>query len=120
VPSRNSDPSICTAVQALARSGNSFTFVEPLGITILELKGIWKLRGTQIDINASQFWRIERNGRRATLAVPEGLTIVDDPIETGTEAAAKLSVGAAVQFASDAILPEWARMGQESSRIPTD
>jgi hypothetical protein len=116
VPTRNSDPAICTAVQDLARNGNSFTFVDPVGVVILGLQGIWKVNARQIDINASDLWTIERNGRRATLNVPANLTIVDNPIESGTEVAARLSVGAAVQFAPDAVLPEWSRMGQETSR----
>jgi hypothetical protein len=120
VPSRNSDPSICTAIQALAVNANSFAFADPVGIAILELKGIWKLNGKQIDINASPLWKVERNGRRGTLEVPDGLTIVDNAIENGTEVAARLSVGATVQFAPDAVLPEWSRMGQESSRMPGD
>jgi len=120
VNDRNSDPAICAALQRLAQDGRSFTFVDPVGVTILRLEGIWKRAGHQIDINTSEFWRIERNGRRATLNIPPDLTIVDTPITSGTQVAARLIVGAEVIFAADDVLPEWSRMGQESSRMFTD
>lgn len=120
VPGRNSDPAVCSAVQRIAIAGNSFTFVDPVGITIERLEGIWKLGGQQIDINASNLWQVSRNRRRATLEVPADLTLVDDPIDSGTAVATRLLVGARVMLAPDAALPEWSRMGQESSRMFTD
>lgn len=120
VPGRNSDPSVCVAVQRIGLAGNSFTFVDPVGITIERLEGIWKRAGRQIDINATNLWKVERNQRRATLEIPADLTLVDDPIESGAAVAARLLVGARVMFAPDNALPEWSRMGQESSRMFTD
>lgn len=120
VSTRNSDPAVCSAVQDLARNANSFTLADPAGITIEGLQGIWKRAGKQVDINASGLWRVQRNRRRATLTVPQDLSIVDDPITTGTAVAARLMVGAKVIFAPDTVLPEWSRMGQESSRMLTD
>jgi len=120
VPSRNSDPAVCSALQQLAASGNSFTLVDPVGVVIDRLGGIWKRGGKQIDINASGLWTVNRNGRRATLEVPRDLTVVDAPIETGAAVAARLTVRADVMFAPDAGLPEWSRVGQESSRVLAD
>jgi hypothetical protein len=124
VPERNSDPVVCDRVQQLVRDGIGMTLADPAGVQILRLQGIWKLDGRQIDINDPStnrgVWRILRNGRRAVLDIPPSLTIVDDPITSGTQVAAKLMVGATVQAAPESALPAWARVGQESSRMLTD
>ena len=68
---RNSDPVVCTASQNLARAPRALSLADPVGISIRELGGIWKLNGTQIDINAPGAnhgtWTISRNGKRAML-----------------------------------------------------
>jgi hypothetical protein len=124
VPERNSDPVVCDRVQQLVRDKIGMTLADPAGVQILRLQGIWKLAGRQIDINDPNtnggVWRVLRNGRRAILEVPPTLTIVDDPITSGTQVAAKLVVGATVQAAPESALPAWARLGQESSRMLTD
>jgi hypothetical protein len=93
---------------------------DPVGIRILSLEGIWKRNGAQIDINdpgqSGSYWKISRNGRRGVLTVA-GLTIGDDPIESGAQVANQLVVGAKVISAPEKDLPEWARTGQESSRV---
>ena len=120
VPTRNSDPAVCAAVQRLSQNQNSFTFIDPVGIVIDRLEGIWKLDGQQVDINTSALWKVSRNRRRATLEIPEGLTLVDDSITSGARVASRLTVGSEVIFAPDNLLPEWSRMGQESSRMLVD
>jgi hypothetical protein len=120
VPERNSDPVVCQAAQNLARAKNGMSLQDPVGIRILKLQGNWKLNGQQIDINdPSQnqgAWLISRNGRRAVLDVSKGVTMGDDSITTGTQVSTRLQVGATVISAPEAVLPAWAKMGQESSR----
>ncbi len=113
---RNSDPNICTAAQDLCRDSKVLALTDPVGIRIIELGGIWKLEGQQIDINNSQFWSITRNGRRGVLTAAPGLTLGDRTIETGTEVSRVLKVGASVVSAPANAVPSWARIGQESSR----
>ena len=119
-PDRNSDPKVCTAAQELRRDNQVVALEDAAGIRILELGGIWKLDGQQIDINdAAQsqgVWQITRNGRRAILNVTPTLTLGDDPITTGTQVSRVLRVGARVVSAPEADVPPWARTGQESSR----
>jgi hypothetical protein len=121
VPGRNSDPSVCAAVQQLAQSDRVISLVDPVGIRILELRGIWKRNGQQIDINDatqhSDVWSISRNGRRAVLNVGSGLTMGDDPIVSGAQVARALFVGASVISAPSSKLPAWAKTGHESSRV---
>lgn len=121
VPDRNSDPAVCQAAQTLARGKNGISLQDPAGIRILELSGIWRLNGKQIDINDSAsnkgIWAITRGGSRAVLRVAKGLTIGADPIAFGAQVARLLKVGATVIAASETSLPEWSRMGQESSRV---
>jgi len=119
-PERASDPNICAAVQGLRRSSRVVSLEDPVGVRILALGGIWTLDGQQIDINdpaANQgAWRIERNGRRATLTAPAGLRLSNNPIVSGAQVAKALRVGARVVSASETDVPAWARTGQESSR----
>ena len=119
-PDRNSDPKVCTAAQELRRVDRVVALEDPVGIRIIELGGIWKLDGQQIDINdAAQnqgVWKITRNARRASLNVTPILTLGDDPIITGTQVSRVLRVGARVVSAPEAGVPPWARTGQESSR----
>lgn len=119
-PDRNSDPKVCTAAQELRRAEQVVVLADPAGIRLLEMGGIWKLDGQQIDINDTTnnqgVWAITRNGRRGTLNVTPALTFIDDPIVTGTQVSRVLKVGAAVVSAPEADVPPWARTGQESSR----
>lgn len=121
VPERNSDPAICQAVQNLARAPRSLSFPDPVGIKIIELKGIWNINGTRIKVNdpsANQrVWVVSRNGRRAVLDVTKGVTVDGKPISSGTQVSTQLQVGADVISAAENVLPEWAKTGQESSRV---
>ena len=119
VPSRNSDPSIAAAVQTLARNGNSLSLVDPVGIVIKTLAGIWRVGNNEVDINNAAtnggIWKITRSGRRAELKVSPTLRLDDAPIVSGAQVAALLSVQSVVVSAADTALPDWARVGQESS-----
>jgi hypothetical protein len=124
VPGRNSDPKVCEAVQNLARSRRAFSLADPAGIRILSLGGIWKRDGEEIDINDTtsngNVWRITHGGRRAVLEVPETLTLIDDPVRSGTEVSILVEVGATVVFAPEGSIPAWARTGSESTRALPD
>lgn len=123
VPGRQSDPQICAACQQLARNDRSFSLVDPIGIFIKQLTGIWKVGGEQIAINDpgnnKDRWSVGRNGRRARLKVGgnERLMLDDDEIKTGTQVADKLFVAATVASALNADLPEWARRGKEETEL---
>lgn len=120
-PGRNSDPKVCLAAQEATLDRLVFSLADPGGIEILKLGGIWKLNGQQFDINDPAnnhgLWRITHGGRRATLEIPPDLTRGDDPVTTGAEVAAALTVGAKVILASENDVPTWARTGHESSRM---
>lgn len=94
---RNSDPIVCTAAQNAAREPRDLTLVDPVGVKIIELRGIWKINGTQIDINdpsANQgAWTVSRNGRRGVLDLTSGLTLGDSHVRSGTEVSRQLVVG---------------------------
>jgi hypothetical protein len=117
--SRNSDPSIATAVQNLARNNRGVSLADPIGVEIFQLAGIWRRNTTDIDINnlgANQgIWTITRSGRRAVLTVPAGLTVDGEAITSGAQVANRLRVWATVVSAREQDLPEWARIGQEHS-----
>lgn len=119
-PGRNSDPNICEAAQSSVRQKRGLSLADPVGIRILRLTGIWKINGKQIDINDQTqnkgAWTISPSGRRAVLKVVPGLTMGDDPITTGAQVATKVEVGAAVISAAEVDLPQWSRVGQETSR----
>ncbi len=116
---RNSDPSIATATQDLARANRGLSLRDPAGIEILRLTGIWKRNGVQIDINNptqnAGLWTITRTGRRAVLKNAAGLTVDDEAIASGAQVANRLRVQARVVSALEAQLPEWSRVGQENS-----
>lgn len=118
-PTRNSDPSIATAVQDLARAIRGISLRDPVGIEILRLTGIWKRGSTPVDINNAAtnggLWTITRTGRRAVLKNATGLTVDGDAITSGAQIASRLRVQARVVSAPEAQLPEWSRVGQESS-----
>jgi hypothetical protein len=118
---RNSDPRVCQACQNLARAGRGLTLDDPAGIRLLALGGVWELSGQAIDINdpgSNQgAWSIDRNGRRANLNVTTDLSLGGDPITSGAQVAAVLTVGADVISSPEDLLPEWARTGQEGTRI---
>ena len=117
-PDRNSDPNIATGVQNIARAKRGLALRDPVGVEIVRLTGVWKRNGTEIDINnpaQSQIWSVTRTGRRAVLKNVAGLTVDDDPITSGSQVAARLSVRAVVVSAPESDLPEWSRVGQESS-----
>ncbi len=122
VPGRNSDPIICQASQNLARNLNGLSLQDPVGIQIKRLVGTWKIDGQEIgDINDPDrnqgAWVISRNGRRAVLEVSKGVTIGDTVITSGAQVAAQLQVGADVISAPESVLPDWAKTGEESSRL---
>ena len=123
VPERNSDPVICQASQNLVRSSRALSLVDPVGIRIKELIGIWEIGGSQVDINDPSdnqgAWVISRNGRRAVLDVTKGVTLGGLAIETGAQVANQLQVEADVISASESSLPEWAKTGQEFMRVPS-
>lgn len=121
VPERNSDPAICQAVQNLARAPHGLSFPDPVGIKIIKLQGIWKINGTEIDINDPKdnkgAWVVSRNGRRAVLDITEGITVDGKSITSGTQVSTKLQVSADVISVEETGLPQWAKTGQESSRL---
>jgi hypothetical protein len=116
-PGRNSDPVICKASQDLARSSRALSLLDPVGIKITRLRGIWKINNQQVDINDpidnQGAWIVSRNGRRAVLDVTKGVTIGDEIITTGTQVATALEVSADVISAPENAIPTWARTGQE-------
>ena len=93
---------------------------DPVGIQLLELGGIWKFNGQQIDINDPSHnhdtWAIIRNGRRGVLNVSPSLTLADDEVVSGAQIAKVLRVAAAIVSAAETDVPPWARTGQESAR----
>jgi hypothetical protein len=120
---RSSDPAVCTLAQQAARAQIGFSLADPAGIRIIELEGVWSLNGTPLDVNDPArnqgIWAVSRNGRRAALSIPAGLTLDGQPLVTGAQVAHKLQVGADLVTAPDAALPAWARIGQEAgSRGP--
>ena len=97
-PNRNSDPSIATAVQDLARANRDLSLRDPVGIEIVRLTGIWKRNGTQIDINDPAqnggLWLISRTGRRAVLKNAAGLNVDGETLSSGAQIANRLRVNA--------------------------
>lgn len=120
VPGRNSDPFICQGAQNLARRPHGLSLQDPVGIKMLRLVGIWKINGQEVDINDPNqnqgAWTVSHNGHRGVLDVTKGVTIADRKITSGAQVAAQLQVGADVISAPEAVLPDWARTGEESSR----
>jgi hypothetical protein len=118
-PARNSDPSIASAVQDLARASRGVSLRDPAGIEMVRLTGVWKRGGKQIDINDastnSGLWTVTRGGRRAIFKNVANLTVDDDAISTGAQIASRLRVRAVVVSATEAELPAWSRIGQEES-----
>lgn len=108
VSSRSSDPNVCTAVQNQVRLGNVVSLRDPVKIRILELQGIWRLNGAQIDINNPKtnqgIWLISRGQCRGMLRNLPGLTLDGVPITSGAQVAKKLQVGADVMIAAAADL----------------
>ena len=119
-PDRNSDPRICQACQSLAQAGRGLSLDDPVGIRMVELGGTWEMGGQSIDINDPAAnggaWNVSRNGRRAVLNVQPGLTLNGDPVTTGAQVAAVLSVASDVISVEESSLPEWARTGKEGTR----
>lgn len=97
VSGRNSDPSVCQAVQLQARQGKKISMSPPHRVKITSLDGIWKKNGVQVDMNSSpQLWSVTENGRRAVLTVTPDLTVEDNPITHGAQVAQLLTVGATI------------------------
>ena len=120
VPSRNSDPSIASAVQSVAAGDNSLTLADPVGVEIARLAGVWRIGDTEIDINDPPnnqgIWKVTRQGRRGELRIPNRLFVDDSPVESGAQVASLLRVRARVIAARNSDLPAWARTGNESSQ----
>jgi hypothetical protein len=104
VPGRSSDPFVCVAAQTKALGGNVLSLRDPVGIKFIKLLGIWRLNGTQIDINDPTknqgLWQVSRGGHRGVLKNAPGLTLDGAPIATGAQVARKLQVGADVVVAA--------------------
>jgi hypothetical protein len=118
-PGRSSDPAVCAEAQRAVRAGVGFTLRDPAGVRILKLEGAWKIATRDIDINDSAqndgVWVVSRNGRRGVLTVPAGLTLDGQKIVTGAQVARKLKVVAELLAGPNAALPDWARIGVEST-----
>ncbi len=118
VPERNSDPFICIAAQNQARASRGISLVDPVGINMIQLGGVWELNGEFVDINNPDknygIWKLTRGGRRGILNVIEGLTLDGSSITSGAQVSTKLLVGADVITAPESALPQWAKTGQES------
>jgi hypothetical protein len=109
VPSRSSDPNVCVAAQNQALMGRALSLRDPSRIRILELQGIWRLNGAQINVNAGavsgdpgpggasrtpDIWTLSRGGQRGVLRNLPGLTLDGSPITSGAQVARKVQVGA--------------------------
>ncbi|MGH8659248.1 MAG: hypothetical protein ACREV4_12450 [Gammaproteobacteria bacterium] len=118
-PGRSSDPAVCAEAQRAVRGDLGFSLRDPAGVRIVRLEGVWKLSNSDIDINDPTLnqgiWVVNRNGRRGVLTVKNALTLDSDPLVTGAQIARKLKVAADLFAAPSANLPEWARIGVESS-----
>ncbi|WP_416666012.1 hypothetical protein [Egbenema bharatensis] len=118
---RNSDPVICQAAQNTVRASRALSLVDPAGIWIKELTGLWRIDGDVVDINDSTqnqgVWVISRKGRRAVLDLTKAeVTLGGDRITSGAEVANDLQVAADVISAPESSLPDWALTGQELMR----
>jgi Putative peptidoglycan binding domain len=104
VPGRSSDPFVCVTAQTKVLGGNVLSLRDPVGIKFLKLLGIWRLNGTQIDINDplknQGLWQVSRGQHRGVLKNAPGLTLDGAPITTGAQVARKLQVGADVVVAA--------------------
>jgi Putative peptidoglycan binding domain len=104
VPGRSSDPFVCVAAQTKALGGNVLSLRDPVGIKFIKLLGIWRLNGTQIDINDPSknqgLWQVSRGRHRGVLKNVPGLTVDGAPIASGAQVAKKLQVGADVVVAA--------------------
>ena len=118
-PARSSDPALCATAQRSVRGNLGLSLRDPTGVRIVKLDGAWRINNSTIDINDAArnegIWVVSRNARRAVLTIEAGLTIDGSPVRTGAQIARKLQVAADVLAAPDAALPEWARIGVESS-----
>jgi len=123
-PGRNSDPSVCSAAQDLARGDNSFSLQDPAGIRILELdpNAQWTVDGQAIDVNNPAtnkgVWTVSRNGRRGVFTLQGDVRVGGNKIRTGAQLSHFLFVGADVIHAPDSALPDWAKAGHEGMRGP--
>jgi hypothetical protein len=115
---RDSDPKICAACQTFARAGDALTLADPVGIEIFRMDGVWELDGALVNISTrSDLWQVSRNGRRAVLNVPTGLTLDGEEIITGAQVSRSVTVRAKVLLVKDTELPVFARRGQEGTRL---
>lgn len=115
---RDSDPRVCAASQSTVRSGQAITLADPAGIEIFRLQGDWELNGASVDIaNTPDIWSISRNGRRATLTIPDGLTVDGDKIETGAQVSRLVNVRVNVHTVLNVTLPVSSQLGNETSRV---
>lgn len=116
---RSSDPAVCAEAQRAVRANVGFTLRDPAGVRMLKLEGVWKIGNQAVDINDPSknqgAWVVTRNARRAVLTVPPGMTLDGDALITGAQVSRKLKVAADLLTAPNAALPEWARIGVESS-----
>jgi hypothetical protein len=118
-PGRASDPAVCAEAQRAVRAGVGFTLSDPAGVRILKLEGVWRINTTTIDINNPAqnqgTWVVSRGGRRGVLTLVPGLTLDGQAIVTGAQVSHKLRVASHLLAAPNAALPDWARIGIEST-----
>lgn len=117
---RNSDPRISVNVQNAARADLVISAADPVGISIERLGGRWTLDGVEVDIATAstdglQHWTIGRNGRRAEFRLPAGVDLRLDnaPVVSGAQLSRVLVVASRVTAARSALVPVWARAGNE-------
>lgn len=120
---RSSDPAVCAAAQSAVRAAIGFTLRDPGGVRMVEMKGVWKVNNTVININDPTnnqgAWTVTRNGRRAVLKVVAGLKMDTKPLVTGAQISRNLTVASDLLAIQNSALPDWARIGEESdSRGP--
>lgn len=122
---RNSDPRISVQAQNAARADLVIVAADPIGITIETLGGRWTLNDLEVNIATAStgdepHWSVSRNGRRARFHLPAGVDLKLDnaPVVSGAQLSRVLTVAARVTAAQSALVPIWARTGNEA-QVPT-
>ena len=116
---RSSDPRISVAAQTLALGGQVLSATDPIGVTIVKLRGNWSMNGQSIDManaqdgNGANLWQLSRGGRRATLLVPPGLELNGQAVVSGAQVSREVIVAADVTHAPSPAVPVAFRTGNE-------